>query len=271
MQRREFLASSLVASGLAAEVSARSAQAQQTEKRSPLFIQVRHYMLGPVGNAKLCDDFFRDALIPAANRLGISPVGVFNGWFGPDTATKWVLLVGPSLETVATLETHLSRDPEYMKTAAPFLNAPVAQPPFSRMESSLLQTLPELPGVAVPAALAKAEKRIYELRTYVQPTYLSHDLKADLFQAGGEAESLNKAGLNGVFFAENLIGSGIPGSSLPGITYMWAYASLADRQKGEEVWGASPETHAVMGNPKYAGVPSVISNIILRPAPYSQL
>src|ERR1700722_17759464 len=110
MQRREFLASSLVASGLAAGVSAGNAQAQQAEKRSQLFIQVRHYLLGPVGNSKLCDDFFRDALIPAANRLGITPVGVFNGWFGPDTATKWVLLVGPSLETLATLEMRLAQD-----------------------------------------------------------------------------------------------------------------------------------------------------------------
>ena len=39
---------------------------------------------------KLADDFFREALVPALNRLGISPVGVFNVEIGPDSPSFYV-------------------------------------------------------------------------------------------------------------------------------------------------------------------------------------
>ena len=273
MERREFLGSSLMASALAASGAADPLSANQSEgKPNQQFIQIRHYTLAPVGDAKICDNYFRDALIPAANRLGIKPVGVFNTWFGPEGFSgKWLLLAGPSVEVLATLDAHLSQDQEYLKTGAPFLDAPVNQPPFSRFETSLLRTMPAFPHVAVPESMAKSTGRIYELRTYAQPTQRAHDLKVALFQEGGEAASLEKDGFGGVFYAVNIIGSGIPGPTLPSLTYMWVYESLAARQKAEEVWMSDPAARATMAQPKYANSNSAISNILLKPAAYSQL
>ena len=271
MERRDFLAYSLTSSALAAGAALPTEGAQAAPK-GDLFIQIRRYSFEPVGNMKVMDDFLRDALIPASNRLGIAPVGVFNSWFGPDSLSgKWVLLVGPSVETLATLDLRLADDAEFMKAGAPFLAAPIKDPAFSHLETSLLKTMPRLPGVSVPAELAKSPKRIFELRTYVQPTDASHQLKVALFQDGGEAESLKRAGFHAVFHAVNLVGSGMPGSSLPSLTYMWVYESLAARQEAEDVWMASPDMHTVMSNPKYAATSNVISNVIMKPTSYSQL
>jgi hypothetical protein len=195
MERREFLGSSLMASTLALGGTADASPVTQSDaKPAQQFIQIRHYSLAPVGDAKLCDDYFRDALIPAANRLGITSVGVFNTWFGPEGFSgKWLLLVGPSVETLATLDAHLAEDQDYLKAGTPFLNASVNQPPFSRLETSLLRTMPAFPRVGVPESMAKSATRIYELRTYAQPTHHSHELKVSLFQEGGEgAESLER-------------------------------------------------------------------------------
>ena len=271
MERRQFLQASLVASGLTSSEKPFSA-AGQGDKPNQQFIQLRHYSLTPAGDMKLCDNYLRDALIPAANRLGIRPIGVFNTWFGPQGFTdKWLILPGPSVEVLANLDTHLSDDRAYLKLGEPFLNAPVNQPPFSHLETSLLRTMTAFPRVSVPESMAKSPTRIFELRTYVQPTHRSHELKVSLFQEGGEAASLEKDGFPAVFYAVNIVGSGIPGASLPSLTYMWVYDSLATRQKAEEVWMNDPMVHALMNDAKYANIPSTITNIIMRPTPYSQL
>ena len=59
------------------------------------FYQLRRYLLSSGPQRKLADDYFRDALVPALNRLEISPVGVFSVSIGPETPVMYVLI--PSL------------------------------------------------------------------------------------------------------------------------------------------------------------------------------
>jgi hypothetical protein len=78
MERRRFLTSSLAASALAVAAPGSYAGAAQAgaQGRSREFYQLRRYHIISGPQRKLCDDFFRDALIPALTRLGIGPVGV---------------------------------------------------------------------------------------------------------------------------------------------------------------------------------------------------
>ena len=73
---------------------------------------------------KLAGDFLGEALAPALNRLGISPVGVFDVEIGPESPGLFVLMPSASLETLLTAEFRLNRDAEYLKAGAAFLNAP---------------------------------------------------------------------------------------------------------------------------------------------------
>src|SRR5258708_39693774 len=115
---------------------------------------------------KLCDDFFREALVPALNRLAISPVGVFDLSIGPETPSIYVLMPGLSAEGLATVETRLGQDAEYMKAGAAFLNAPAKEPAFDRMESSFLQAFEKWPKIVLPAATTTPRPHLFELHIY---------------------------------------------------------------------------------------------------------
>src|ERR1700674_4740602 len=126
MERRKFLASSLAASALAVTTPgsyAEPAQGAMQGKRRE-FYQLRRYHLNSGPQRKLCDDFFREALVPALNRLGISPVGVFDVSIGPETPSLYVLMPSTSAETLLLAETRLAQDAEYLKAGDAFLNAP---------------------------------------------------------------------------------------------------------------------------------------------------
>ena len=70
MERRKFLASSLAASALAVTTPRSYAEAAQgaMQGKGREFYQLRRYHLNSGPQRKLCDDFFRDALMPALNR-----------------------------------------------------------------------------------------------------------------------------------------------------------------------------------------------------------
>ena len=166
MKRREFLASSLAASALAVTASGGALEAAQGTMagKGREFYQLRRYHINSGPQRKLCDDFFRDALIPALTRLGIGPVGVFDLTIGPDTPSIYVLMPGMSAEALATVETRLGQDADYVKAGAAFLNAPAKEPAFDRMSSTFLQAFEKWPKLIVPAATATHHTRVPDIR-----------------------------------------------------------------------------------------------------------
>jgi NIPSNAP len=269
MERRKFLASTLVASALAVAAPGGIAEAAQEnmQGKGREFYQLRRYHLNSGPQRKLCDDFFRDALIPALNRLSVSPVGVFDLSIGPETPTIYVLMPSTSAETLATVENRLAQDAEYMKAGAAFLNAPAKDPAFDRIESSFLQAFEKWPKLVLPAATAKNGPRVFELRIYECPTDQDHKRKVEMMQSG-ESEIFNKAGIEQVFYSDTLIGT-----RLPNLTYMLAFDSMADRDKKWAAFRASDEWKALSTSPRYAfeAIVSNINNFILTPTAYSQI
>jgi len=71
MERRKFLVSSLAASALAVTTPGSYAAAAQgaMQGKGREFYQLRRYHLNSGPQRKLCDDFFRDALLPAASSI----------------------------------------------------------------------------------------------------------------------------------------------------------------------------------------------------------
>src|SRR6202049_878360 len=205
MERRKFLASSLAASALAVTTPGSYAEAAQgaTQGKGREFYQLRRYHLNSGPQRKLCDDFLRDALVPALNRLAISPVGVFDLSIGPETPSIYVLMPGMSAEGLATVETRLGQDAEYMKAGAAFLNAPAKEPAFDRMESSFLQAFEKWPRIVLPAATAAHGPRVFELRIYEGATDQDHRRKGGMMQSG-ESEIFTKAGVERGFFCGRL-------------------------------------------------------------------
>jgi hypothetical protein len=174
---------------------------------------------------------------------------------------------GLSAELLATVETRLGQDAEYVKAGAAFLNAPAKEPAFDRMESSFLQAFEKWPKIVPPAATAARSPRVFELRIYEGATDQDHRRKVEMMQSG-ESEIFTKAGVEQVFYSETLIGS-----RLPNLTYMLAFDNLADRDKKWAAFRASDEWKTYSTQPKYAfeAIVSTINNFILTPTAYSQI
>lgn len=266
MQRRRFLTSSLAASALALAGKS-GAQAQTPASKPREFYELRKYYMQSGPQTKLTGNYLSQALIPALNRLGISPVGVFNLTLGPETPTLYVLIPSTSLETLVTSELLLAQDKQFLDAAAPFWNAPASAPAFIRVESSLLVAFEGWPKLTVPAATAQHAKRVYQLRTYESASSQDHVRKVEMFHHG-EFEFFRKAGFGQVFYGDTLIGA-----RMPNLTYMLTFAALEEMNDKWKAFGDDPDWKKLSASPRYSfeSIVSNISNLILTPTDYSQI
>lgn len=276
MQRRNFMAASLAASALAAgsNVKGRAATGAMPENSQAAkdnsgreYYQLRRYRLRSGPQVKLANGYFEQAFVPAANRLGIHPVGVFNVVVGDRNPSLYVLVPFTSLDTLVHLDARLAADADYAKAALEFIEAPASAPAYERMESSLMVAFEGWPKLQIPAAAATRGPRAFELRTYESPSDRDHVRKVEMFN-NGEFDVFRHAGFQPVFFGDTLMGS-----RLPNLTYMLAFDDLASRNRLWSAFGGSPDWKKLSSDPRYAfeEIVSNITNVILSPAGYSQI
>ena len=268
MRRRQFLTRSIAAATASTLAGGSEASTGAVPSAHPQrqFYQLRHYRLQNGPQTKLADDYFSGALLPALNRLGIAPVGVFHLDIGPETPTTTLLLPSPSAELLATLDLRLADDATFIAAAEPFWNAPAEHPPCVRVESSLLLAFEGWPMLTLPAGTAQHAKRIFQLRIYESPTPAAHVRKVEMFHRG-EFAIFERTGLHPVFFSQTLIGA-----RLPSLTYMLTFADMAELTANWQAFSADPEWKKLSTAPRYAEpIVSNITNLILSPAAYSQI
>jgi hypothetical protein len=259
MNRREFLTAAGSA-GIAGVGSLAAAAASDTSHQQ--YFELREYQLHVGLKKNLVGDFLRDVGIPAMNRIGIAPVGVFSAEYGPNRPTLYVMLVHNSLDTVVKSSSMLMADNEYRKAGAAFVDAPLSDAAFVRMESSLMLAFKGMPKLHVP----ERKPRIFELRRYESHSTKAAKKKVEMFNEGGEIELFLKKGMEPVFFGETIIGP-----RMPNLNYMMVYKDLSDRDEKRAVFLGSPEWKTLKDNPAYKETVSNITATILRPSPFSQI
>jgi hypothetical protein len=265
MKRREFLRTSSLAGGAVLSTWAGGdALAQEASSRE--FYELRTYEM-PTGNRKaVLNEYLEKAFIPAANRLGCRPVGVFSVVSGSNALNLFVLVPHPNLESFLAVPGKLAADAEYQKAAATYLSTTIDNPAYTRYESALLWAFKNVPRVRVPSETTGNKPRIFELRTYEshnEPTALR---KIEMFNEGGEIGIFDKVGLRSVFFGQTLVGQ-----RQPNLVYMTVHQDMAAREKTWEEFRNSPDWKALSSNPVYANTVSATTVIFLRPAAYSQI
>ena len=264
MKRRQFLAASLAtsAAALAGEVSAQTPAARARE-----FYQIRRYNLMTGPQLKLTENYFSNALIPAVTRLGMGPVGALKLDIGEQTPAYFLIVPGPSLETLATLDLKLAEDQAFLDAAAPFWNATATAPAFQRVETSLLEAFAGWPKLTPPAAAAAKGKRIFQLRTYESPSNGDHVRKVEMFHSG-EFDIFRSAGFHPVFFGDTLIGA-----RMPNLTYMLSFTDTAELEAKWNVFRNDPAWKKLSASPRFAfdQIVSNISNLMLSPLDCSQI
>ena len=266
MKRRDFLASSIAAAGVAGlHTDTGMAQAQSTE---PEFYELRRYQLRVGPMVQRMNEYLKDVSIPALNRAGAKPIGAFTVQFGADSPAIYLLLTHRSIQEFATLSSRVRSDQEFQKASAPHADLPATDPAYVRIDSQLMAAVPFMPRIDVPAGAAAGKPRIFELRTYESHSLKARRLKLEMFGPLGELAIFRRTGLTPVFFGENLIGT-----RLPSFTYMLVYDDMAAREKSWAAFIDDPEWKTLRAKPGYTDpeIVSNISSIILRPTAYSQL
>jgi hypothetical protein len=96
MTRRQFVAASAASSALA--VSRQTSASTPAAATSREHYLLRRYTMRTGPQTTLTEHFFSEALIPALNRLGHTPVGAFKLDIGPETPAFYLLVPGASVE-----------------------------------------------------------------------------------------------------------------------------------------------------------------------------
>lgn len=261
MNRREFVTTASVA-GVAPATAARSII---ENKAAQQYYELRKYTPRVGSQRGRLTSFLRDTAIPAWNRHGVNNVGVFNIMHGPNTPTLYVLLAHETLESVASLRGKLAADEIFQADGADFLNTSLADPGYTRIDSSLFKAFSEMPTLAVPAGAAENESRIFELRIYESHSERAAIRKVEMFN-NGEIPIFHATGLTPVFFGEAIVGE-----LLPNLTYMLTFKDYADREESWNKFRVHPDWKTMSSDPYYKDTVSNITSILLRPEPYSQL
>lgn len=208
-------------------------------------------------------DFLGSSLAPALERADAKLVGAFANVIGEDGPYYVTLTEFPSLGGFERTLDALASDKEYL-TAADRLSTGSGLP-FVRIESSLLRSFDVFPR----AAIEKGEHgpRTFELRTYESQSLTALRRKVAMFN-NGEAQIFIRLGFRPVFFGETIVGS-----RQPNLHYMISFDSLADHDKLWGAFGSDPAWQQLRSQPGLSDPEIVanISNVILRPLPFSQI
>ena len=258
MKRREFLGASCVAGLAAAGTAALGAEGAAPQKE---WLELRLYRCEAGPMRKRLDDFLALA-VPAWNRIGVAPVGVF-GMADEKTADVYVLLPHKTVESAVTAEQRLLADADFAKAAAAFLDPPKAEPTFSRLEAWLLLAFDGVPKVEVPT---KKETRVLQLRTYESYGTAKALKKIEMFNSGGEIAIFRRTGMQPVFFGQTLFGS-----KMPNLTYLLGFDDDEARKAAWAKFLADPDWKKLSTDPQYKDTVSAITNIFLKPAACSQI
>ena len=263
MQRRSFLNSTIVSAGIAA-VPTLAIAAEDQPRSEPQLVELRAYLVRPEKQA-LLDAYFKLALIPALNRLGVTSVGAFWETSAPEPAAAVAYLLIPfrNREQITAVTAKLWADGEYQKAAAEYLSVTATDPVYDRVESSLLSAIDGLPQLAAPAH----KPTLFNLRIYESHNEAAAKKKIEMFNKG-ELAIFRRVGLTPVFFGEALIGS-----RLPNLTYLLAFANEEARAAAWNTFRSDPEWKALKAIPEYEDkrIVSKITNKLLTPTNYSQI
>jgi hypothetical protein len=228
------------------------------------YYELRRYEIETEEQKAGFDKFASEALIPAANQLGIEPVGVF--YPAEDLSPIYVLLPHKSVFSFLAFTQRLSEDEKFLEAGADFVNAPADRPAYRSLEVQLMVAFEGMPQLERPVDVPG---RVFQLRTYESPSVKTGQKKIEMFNTA-EIAIFRKVGLHPVFFGETLAGT-----KMPNLTYMLVFRDMEESKANWKAFSADLEWQTLRAIPEYADKailrPKGITNLYLKPASYSQI
>jgi NIPSNAP len=251
----------------AAAMSALLSTPVRAADTSKSFFEITAWRLhnSPEDQLHRVSDYLEAGLFPALTRAGAKPVAAFANLIGPDGPSLFSITQYPSLGAMQDVLAKLAADQQYDKASQTLGSG--SGMPFVTAESSLFQSLSIIPEPILSSDASSRPPRIFELRTYQSQSMAARQKKAAMFN-GGEIGIFQRLGMRPVFIGESVVGP-----RQPNITYMLSFDNLDGREKLWRSFGSDPEWKKLSAPPelKDAQIVANISNIILRPLPFSPI
>jgi hypothetical protein len=229
----------------------------------PQYYELRIYSTQSAEQQKRVNDYWQTAAIPAYNRLGIQPVGVFTEQEDSATNKIYVLIPCDSVEIFAEIPAKLAADAEYQKVAAEFLNVSKTNAAYERFESSLLVAFEGMKHICVPPADKKPT--VFELRTYKSPSEDKGLNKIKMFE-NGEITTMKEVGLAPIFYGRTLVGA-----NMPCLTYMTCGENMDAHKQHWQAFSAAPVWKQLQADPQYKDNMIGMIKVMLKRTPASQI
>ena len=206
---------------------------------------------------------FYSSLMPLLTK-NIHTLGVFNSLIAPHNPMTMVLSGFSSFEEMESADDRIRRDASFQAALEEMEKG--AEPPYDSAERVLLRATDFSPEI-VPLPDKPKTPRVFELRVYHSPTERQLRLLHERF-AGPEIAIFHRSGVHPIFYANT-----IAGPAMPNLTYFMPFASLAEREKAWDAFGADPAWAKARVESIAKGGQIVSHNNIslLRPAAFSPI
>lgn len=258
MNRRSLIRSL----GSAALFSSPQASAlAQTSRKTRLYrLQSLHLRQGDQGTR--LNQFLTSQMPLLAKH--IPTLGIFTEVISPRMPTTVILAGFSSFEEMETADDRIHKDSGYRAAFEQMESG--AEPPYDYADQVLLRATDYSPEI-VPLKEKPKTARVFELRTYHSPTERQLRLVHERFTSA-EIAIFHRSGVHPIFYSDTLIGP-----DMPNLTYLMPFASLADREKAWDAFGADPEWAKARAESIARGGQIVDRNSFrfLRPAAFSPI
>ncbi|MGC9944189.1 MAG: NIPSNAP family protein [Verrucomicrobiota bacterium] len=229
----------------------------------PQYYELRTYLTKSTDQQQRVSDYWQNAAIPAYNRMGIQPVGVFTEIKDSSTNNIYVIIPFDSLEAFGSVPAKLAADPIYQAEAAGFLDAPKTNAAYVRFASSLLVAFNGMKHMALPPADKKPN--VFELRTYISSSDSKGWSKIKMFESG-EIALMKQVGLAPIFYSRTVIGP-----NMPCLVYLTSGENMEAHSQHWQGFNDAPIWKALQADPQYKDNVSSIIRILLKRTPASQI
>jgi hypothetical protein len=263
MDRRSFVQSFAQTIGGASMLSGMAGSAQtQGKKRTGLYRLSFYYMRQ--GDQVTRMNQFLSSQMPVFRKAVPGPLGIFTVFIGPHIPAIVVLAGFPNFAEMERAAAEYQKDPGFQKAFAELERGP--EPPYDRIDTVLLAAKDFSPEIT-PLKEKPKVPRIFELRVYHSPTSWQSRALDERF-AGPEIRIFHRVGIHPILYASTMIGP-----NMPNLTYLTPFASLAEREKAWDAFGADPEWVKVRQESveRSGQISSLISITLLRPTDYSPI
>ena len=247
---------------LTAGIESRTAAA---DAGRPQYYELRIYTTSSERQQKLVNDYWQNAAVPAYNRMGIQPIGVFTELKDSTRNSIYVLIPFDAPDVYASVPARLASDSDYQKAAAGYMALPKSEPAFERIESSLLVAFDGMKRLALPPSTAGKKPWIFELRNYWSHSESKGINKVEMFNSG-EISLMQEVGLSPVFFAQTVVGP-----QMPNLVYMVSGENRDEHKKHWKGFGEAPVWKKLISDPQYQDNVSKIINVFLKRTSASQI